>query len=81
MDQQNPHPRGRHRHGGRHLVRLDLPGLHPHLTAAAVGLAVLLTACGDDNGGENDTLWTGLSGLVIFALIAWAAITIIRRRR
>lgn len=27
-----------------------------------------------------DTLWTGLSGLVLFVLIAWAAITIIRRR-
>lgn len=30
---------------------------------------------------DADTLWTGLSGLVLFILIAWAAITIIRRRR
>lgn len=27
-----------------------------------------------------DTLWTGLSGLVLFILLAWAAITVIRRR-
>jgi hypothetical protein len=27
-----------------------------------------------------DTLWTGLSGLILFILIAWAAITIIRRK-
>jgi hypothetical protein len=28
---------------------------------------------------ENDTLFTGLSGLVLFILIAWAAIHVIRR--
>jgi hypothetical protein len=29
---------------------------------------------------EADTLWTGLSGLFIFIVVAWAAIHIIRRR-
>jgi hypothetical protein len=29
---------------------------------------------------EVDTLWTGLSGLFLFIIIAWAAITIIRHR-
>jgi hypothetical protein len=29
---------------------------------------------------ETDTLWTGLSGLLLFILIAWAAWTIIRNR-
>jgi hypothetical protein len=28
-----------------------------------------------------DTLWTGLSGLIIFVLIAWACIRIIGGRR
>lgn len=28
-----------------------------------------------------DTLWTGLSGLILFILIAWACIRIIGRRR
>jgi len=28
-----------------------------------------------------DTLWTGLSGLFIFILIAWACIHVIRGRR
>lgn len=28
---------------------------------------------------DNDTLWTGLSGLVLFILIAWAAIHLIRK--
>lgn len=28
-----------------------------------------------------DTLWTGFSGLVVFCLIAWAAVTVIRRGR
>lgn len=29
---------------------------------------------------ETDTLWTGLSGLLLFIIIAWAAIVIIRKR-
>jgi len=29
---------------------------------------------------EADTLWTGLSGLILFLLIAWAAIHVIRKR-
>ena len=28
-----------------------------------------------------DTLWTGLSGLILFLLILWAAIHVIRSRR
>ena len=28
-----------------------------------------------------DTLWTGLSGLVLFVLIVWACISLIGRRR
>jgi hypothetical protein len=30
---------------------------------------------------EADTLWTGLSGLLIFLLVAWAAWTVIKRNR
>lgn len=28
-----------------------------------------------------DTLWTGLSGLILFILVAWAAIAAIKRNR
>ena len=28
-----------------------------------------------------DTIWTGISGVVLFILIAWACIAIIRGRR
>ena len=33
----------------------------------------LLTACGDDDGGggNEDTLLTGLSGVIIFGLVIW----------
>jgi hypothetical protein len=27
-----------------------------------------------------DTIWTGLSGVILFILIAWACIAVIRRR-
>lgn len=27
-----------------------------------------------------DTLWTGLSGLVLFLLVVWACVAVIRRR-
>lgn len=42
------------------------------LPAAAPML--LLTAC-----GSEDNIWTGLTGLVLFILLAWAAIHFIRR--
>ena len=29
---------------------------------------------------EADTLWTGLSGLILFLLVLWAAIHVIRRK-
>ena len=37
-----------------------------------VGAMMLaLAACGDDDGGEGDTLFTGLSGVIIVALVIW----------
>lgn len=30
---------------------------------------------------EVDTLWTGLSGLILCILIVWACLTVISRRR
>lgn len=33
---------------------------------------LFLVACGDDNdGGNEDTLFTGFSGVIILVLIAW----------
>jgi hypothetical protein len=37
-----------------------------------VGVMMLtLAACGDDDGGEGDTLFTGLSGVIIVAIVIW----------
>lgn len=40
-------------------------------------LLVLLGACGDDN---NDTVWTGLSGVLIFGVVAIIVTHIIKKR-
>jgi hypothetical protein len=32
---------------------------------------LFLAACGDNDGGNEDTLFTGLSGVVILILIVW----------
>lgn len=42
---------------------------------------MMLGACGDDDGGNEDTLFTGLSGLIIVALIIWFVARTIRNRR
>ena len=34
-----------------------------------VALMALLTACGEDGDGNNDTIWTGISGLVIVVIL------------
>ena len=47
-------------------------------TIHLVGLMLFLSACGEDGDGNDDTIWTGLSGLVIVLLLGyflwrWAA--------
>ena len=32
---------------------------------------LFLSACGNDDGGNEDTLFTGFSGVVILVLIVW----------
>jgi hypothetical protein len=52
--------------------------------SAGVWIPVVLafmSACGDNGGGEEDTLLTGLSGVVIFVLLAWFVIRAVRKRR
>jgi hypothetical protein len=44
-----------------------------HMVRAAAPL-MLLAAC-----GREDSIWTGVSGVVLFILIAWAAIHFIRK--
>jgi hypothetical protein len=41
-----------------------------------VGLLAMLAACGDNN---NDTIWTGFSGVLIFGLVAWLVIHFLRK--
>jgi uncharacterized membrane protein len=47
---------------------------HPTLAVAPM---VLLAGCG--NG--NDTIWTGLSGVIIFGLIAMIVLHYLRRNK
>lgn len=44
-------------------------------------VAILLAACGDDDNGNRDNIWTGVSGVVIFLLIVWALVAVIRKNR
>ncbi len=48
-----------------------------------VGLAILslLAACGNDGDGNDDTLLTGFSAVVILAIIVGAVLVLGRRRR
>lgn len=50
------------------------------MTAVLVSLLVLLAACGGDGPGNDDTLWTGLSGLVIAVLLVVVLLRWLNRR-
>lgn len=52
------------------------------LAAWLVLAAAFLTACGDDGngGGNEDTLLTGLSGVVIFAALIWLVVRKLKQR-
>lgn len=41
---------------------------------------LLLSACGGDDDGGEDTLLTGLSGVVILALVVWLIVRSMRKR-
>ncbi len=42
---------------------------------------LFFAACGDDNdGGNEDTLFTGFSGVVILALVVWFLMRKVRNR-
>lgn len=45
-----------------------------------VTVLALMTACGGDENGDEDTLFTGLSGLVIVGLIVWLVVRARKRR-
>jgi hypothetical protein len=46
----------------------------------AVGLALVVGACGDDGDGNDDTLLTGLSGVVILVIVVWLIVRALRKR-
>lgn len=41
---------------------------------------LVLAACGDDDNGNEDSLLTGFSGLVIVAVVIWLIVRAKRRR-
>ena len=47
--------------------------------AAAPGVLLFLAACGNENGNE-DTLLTGFSGVVILAIVIWLVVRMARKR-
>lgn len=47
------------------------------LWAAVMGF---LAACGEDGDGDNDTLLTGVSGVVILVLVIWGISRAVRKR-
>ena len=44
--------------------------------------AVLMTfaACGNDDNGNEDTLFTGFSGVIILALVIWMVVRMAKKR-
>ena len=53
------------------------------LAVWSVLAAAMLTACGDDGngGGNEDTLLTGLSGVIIFGAVIWFVLRKVKGRR
>ena len=41
---------------------------------------LFMTACGNDDGGNEDTLFTGFSGVVILVLVVWFVTRKMRNR-
>lgn len=39
----------------------------------------LFVACGEDGDGNNDTLFTGLSGVIILAVVIWILVRVVRK--
>lgn len=57
-------------------------GRGPTLVAALMPEALaLMTACGENGNGGEDTLLTGLSGLVILVLVVWLVVRAVKKRR
>ncbi|MGZ8565648.1 MAG: hypothetical protein ACXWXS_01205 [Actinomycetota bacterium] len=48
---------------------------------ASLALFSLLTACGNEGDGNDDTLLTGFSALVILAIVIGVVVVVGRRRR
>lgn len=52
------------------------------LYAALVAVLVLLGGCGEDTEGDDlPNLLTGLSGVIIVAVVVWLIVRAMRRRR
>jgi len=41
----------------------------------------VLAACGDENGGNEDTVLTGFSGVLIFGIVVWVIWRYVSKRR
>lgn len=48
--------------------------------AALVAMMAALAACGDGEKGNSDTIWTGLSGVLIFGVLIVIAIRFYNKR-
>lgn len=51
------------------------------MTILLSSLLLLLAACGEDGDGNNDTIWTGISGLVIVIIIGAIILRAMSKRR
>lgn len=47
------------------------------LWAAVMGV---MAACGEDGDGNDDTIWTGLSGVVVLVIVVWLIVRALRKR-
>jgi len=50
------------------------------LYVALAAVMGMLAACGDDENGNEDTLLTGFSGLVILIIVIWVIARVIKKR-
>lgn len=51
------------------------------MTVMLTALLLFLSACGEDGEGNEDTIFTGLSGVVILIIVVWLVMRAVKKRR
>jgi hypothetical protein len=60
---------------------VDVHHIKNALTANLALIVMLFAACGENGDGNDDTLWTGISGVVILVIVIWLILRAMKKRK